>query len=213
MKIGIGIPAYRSVIDVNHIYQWLLLGAALPHTEFDLAFIQYQDVCGIERARNRLTLSAFDDEIDWLIMCDADNYVMPRPEQPNPGEAILRMIIAGHEMNAAMVGAPVLSRNAVNPKVNVRRFIAGDWRTMGLDDIVGKVTVVDRIGTGLVAVNIAWLREYWPEPPWFQSIYLPGRELLHVGEDDWFCDEAKKRGGKILCDGRCLPVHSDRRTA
>lgn len=216
MKIGIGIPAYRSIVDMNHVQQWLMLGAALPSTDIDLVFVQYADVCGIERARNRLTLFALDCQpaVDWLIMCDADNYLLPRREHPHVGEALLGMVAAGAEdKDCAMIGAPVFSRDANRPRSNARRFIAGDWRTVSADDLAGQVIEVDRLGTGLVAVNIAWLREKWPEPPWFQSIYLPGRELAHIGEDDWFCDEAKKRGGEILCDGRLYPTHSDRRTA
>jgi len=214
MKIGIGLPAYRSILDVGHAYQWLTLGIELAQqTAFELLYCQHADLCGIEHARNRLTLSALEDGLDWLVMCDADSYVPARPDDPSPGKAILRMIAAGQEAGAAMIGAPMVGRNEARPRMNARRFIANDWRHLSPADVLGRVVEVDRMGTGLVAVNIAWLKEHWPEPPWFQSVCLPGRELKHIGEDDFFCDEAKKRGGAILCDGRCIPAHSDKRTA
>jgi hypothetical protein len=73
----------------------------------------------------------------------------------------------------------------------------------------GQVVEVSRIGTGIMAVNLGWLREHWPESPWFSSTLTHGEKgPQKLGEDYGFCNSVRLRGGAVYCDGRVVTVHA-----
>ena len=75
----------------------------------------------------------------------------------------------------------------------------------------GKLVQCERIGAAFMAVNLRFLEDIMPEPPWFvHEARMMGQreERLHAyGEDAGFCIAVRARGGTILCDGRFLPKH------
>lgn len=225
IKIAVGLPVYRNVIIAEQALTWLDFGVvAGQHTDvFDIPVFLTANLCGVERARNNLTQKSMDAGVDWLLMLDSDNFI-DRNSAPNlPGsEAMLRMIKTAHEATniikkptdvvlgstpVAMIAAPVRGRSVDTEKnkVNVQRRVGLDWYQVPMEALQNKVTEVEFIGTGCCAINIQWLQSKWPEYPWWVSEYPPGGKQL--GEDFFFCREARARGARILCDGRFIPGH------
>lgn len=187
IKVGVGIPAFNSTVDAGHIGMWLSFGSALAYNEtrFELVYFSAISVSNVDIVRNKLTHAALEAGCDWFIMVDADNYI-------EDGSALLRMIRVADDRNneshdIAMIGMPVVCRSEGHP-VNVH----------GSHNRVGNVSEATRIGSAIIAINLNWLREHWPTPPWFVTIPEEGSHKAKVGEDFYFCDSVLSRGAKIL---------------
>jgi hypothetical protein len=122
----------------------------------------------------------------------------------------------------ALVGAPVRGRGDEQGVCvhKLRSAERGDepgydhWAdgSMALEDIVGKIQPVARIGGACIAVNCGWFRRFWKKGPWFEMVHnYEERPKNARGEDYSICDGIYKRGGVVLCDGRFVPSHVDRR--
>lgn len=243
VKLAVSLPAYGGKLDVGHAGMWMSFGFTLAASEarFDLVMFGATDVNPVADARNFAVDAALRAGADWLVMLDSDTYYEGEdPEDiPTGGYQLLEMVSTGqrlHEISrgvggglavnkdgggasrwaagVAMIGAPVVSRGWDPPR-----------RTLWIDDdrgvpqvaeeaaYAGKVVEISRLGAACVAVNVAWLRDAWPDPPWYYHARVGGpaatREQLlrSVGEDVAFCDEARRRGGRIYADGRFLPKH------
>lgn len=222
IKLAVGVPAYRMNVHALQGQTWLSLGEALADNR-DLVehlYFQASDLTGIAQNRNRIAFDALEAGADAVLMMDSDNYQLPLGEdEPSPGEMILRMVLDLMRADAAIIAAPIPTRDSKNPRLNVHReirvegaatdFAPSLWQQWDPREFYGRVLEVDAVGTGLCAINLAWLRRVWPEPPWFQTTCLPGRELHSVGEDYHFCQQARRRGGKVLVDGRMSPTHGN----
>jgi hypothetical protein len=126
-------------------------------------------------------------------------------------------LTAGHN-GIALIGAPVHGRGVGDAGVCVQRLeIDADGhyragRQASLGSLAGKVQAVGRIGGACIAVNCGWLRQHWPKGPWFEMEHdYTARPRNARGEDYSICDGIYRRGGVVLCDGRFVPAHVDRR--
>lgn len=186
IKVGVGIPAFNSTVDVGHAGMWLSFGSALAYNEerFELVYFKAKSISNIDIVRNELTQEALDANCDWLVMVDADNFI-------DDGSDLLRMIRAADDCNkdsdVAMIGMPVVCRCEGHP-VNVH----------GLHNRVGNLSECTRIGSAIIAINLNWVRKHWATPPWFVTVTLEGSVKTKVGEDFYFCDGVTSRGGKTL---------------
>jgi len=199
MKLAIGIPAYRQQVAVGHLYQTANLVKALEGSEVELAGILSTDSCSVEWSRNQLVHTALKNGADWLLMCDADTY------HSKAGD-LLEMMREGQRRGAAVIAAPVKQRGSSGHH-NVVVVEGNETRRLTPFEFAGKVLPVQRIGTACMAVSLGWVKDHWPEQPWFQMVQLPGPEPKKVGEDFLFCEHVGDRGGLILADGRFEPVH------
>ena len=151
-----------------------------------------------QRARVQAPVASSFPDIDWLLMVDADNW------QYNPGP-ILQALTDAQSAGAAAVAAPIMTRSGHLNCFNESR------KPYSRSDVRGKLMPVHRIGTGLMAVNVSWIREHWPwdhKDPWFQFDALTRLGRPHqLSEDYHFCDGLRARGGELLCDGRFEPAH------
>jgi len=124
----------------------------------------------------------------------------------------------------ALIGAPVRGRGVGDSGVCVQALKSAlnpdepgydHWCTgepMPLDELRGKVQPVGRIGGACIAVNLGWMRRFWPKGPWFEMVHdYAERPKNARGEDYSICDGIWKRGGAVVCDGRFVPSHVDRR--
>lgn len=132
--------------------------------------------------------SALKDGSDWLLMMDSDTY------HRDAGD-LFKMIEHGALERAAVIAAPVLIRNGQGHNVK------------GGFDFEGKVKEVERIGTACMAINCCWIRDHWADQPWFATMHKCGDVPSKVGEDVFFCDGVRERGGTVLGYGKFEPTH------
>ena len=149
---------------------------------------------------------------------DADR--LATPEFRADGTVALKPVEVNFpNSGVAMIGAPVRGRGVGDKGVCVRKLVvdpatgshsAGAEAT--LEELANKVQPIGRIGAAFIAVNLDWLRANWPKPPWFVMDHDYSQRPKNArGEDYTFCDGVHERGGVILCDGRFVPSHVDRR--
>jgi hypothetical protein len=152
----------------------------------------------IEWSRNRLLWQAMQRGADWVLMMDADTFHAKTPD-------LIRMLETGQESGAAVIASPVKMRGRFG--YNVFEVADDVVRHVDPQSWQGRVSGVDRIGTACFAISADWIKEPWPNQPWFVTQQLDGDEPRKIGEDVTFCDRVRERGGKILADGRFEPVH------
>lgn len=216
IKLALGVPAYGGKVDAAHAATWLALGFALRDAErffvpiLGPATPNTQPTC---RARNTMLREAIAADADWLLMIDAD--VAHEGEGLSGGYDILSMVRAGHKAGAAIIGAAAPQRTD-GPGHLMAYVETGEDKLTGEDgagfrpvtaaEIGEGPTPVARVSGSLWAVNVQWVKACMPHPPWFVFAYAAGT-LRMLGEDLWFCDRVRERGGAILCDGRFRPRH------
>lgn len=237
LRLGIGLPCYGYKLDASHAAMWLGLGAALMQAIDKVRlrmFIEY-DVNGVDLCRNTIVHDAMTAGCDWVFMVDADTFHRSTTEDENPdaiadaGVDIIQMIrdadrgarpvsidsptlvditMPKGTNGVGLVGAPVRGRGG-ETGVCVRDL---DEHPIPLQELIDRVQPVGRIGGACSAVNCNWLRKFWPKPPWFEMTHdYSGRPHNLRGEDYSICDGIWQRGGVVLCDGRFVPEHVDRR--
>jgi hypothetical protein len=215
LKLGVALPAYGSKLDVGHAAMWFGLGVAMASTQDKFTLHSFADyhVNGIDLCRNTILFDAIESGCDWVLMVDADNYHAAKADAiGDAGVDILQMILDGQRQEAAMVGAPVRGRGVGDTGVCVQNKIKDGWQAVSLEALKGQAVPVDRIGAAFIAVNVNWIKACWTKPPWFLMDHnFEGRPKHGRGEDYFFCDGIRDRGGIVLCDGRFVPEHVDRR--
>ena len=169
MRIYLGMPVYQGIHP--RVVQNLL--------EFDLRrqkenmelITHFPQSSIIAHSRNIITKTALERDADWLLFWDSDIEVQDKG-------FLNTMIDAAFKEEACVASLPCsLKADGVN-----------------YTRIDGKLYC----GTGVMLINLHWLHEHWPSPPWF--------EIIHNGinfspEDYNFCKGVYERDGKIcLCD-------------
>jgi len=240
IQLGIAIPAFGLKLDIGHAPMWLGLGAALASApdKFRLAFFNSYHINGIDLARNTILYDALQAGCDWVLMLDADTFHATGGDGnsdaiADAGVDLLQMIrdvdrgqyaVDGQLVDLALppgtqgvglVGAPVRGRGVGRGGFCVQGLSAEGLPAGELAEaaLLGRVQPVARIGGACIAVNCGWLRAHWPQAPWFemQHAYGAGRPFNGRGEDYAICDGIYRRGGAVICDGRFVPAHVDRR--
>jgi hypothetical protein len=201
-QVAFLIPAYNGVLDMGHADMWLRTGATLAMVadRFDLAMFGCGSMNPVAKARNQFMYAALDVGADWLVMIDADTYA----ETP---EAIFDMIQLGIDHGFQVMTGAVMARGPeVGYPLYVRKSDVGTnefgFRTLTSEEIQGSIIEVDRCGGALLAINLNWIRECWPDGPWFH--HPPTDD---AGEDWTFCEGVQTRGGVIVADGRFATCH------
>lgn len=177
----IAIPTYRFNIHAGVGIMLLKLGARLVGTGW-IGRVHVTSTPLLSNARNQLTMEAMSTPTDWMLFIDSDVH-------HNWPTDIINMLNTGVERGAAVIAAPYELRNGTYPL-----------------DAKNEVRERAIMPTGMMAINIRWLKEHMPKPPWFTVIDHPGTMSV-TGEDEWFCMEVTKRGGTILCDSRFVAKH------
>lgn len=238
LRLGIGIPAFGLKLDIGHASMWLGLGAALAAStdKFTLAMFNTYHINGIDLARNTIVYDAIAADCDWVLMLDADTFhasTATASAIADAGIDLLQMIRDANRgayavegelksiefptgtTQVGLVGAPVRGRGIGSNGFCVHG-ISPHQQPLGPlpeEAILGQVRAVGRIGGACIAVNCRWLRAHWPVGPWFEMHheYGQGRPYNKLGEDYSICDGLYRRGAAVVCDGRFVPEHVDRR--
>lgn len=196
LKLAIAVMAYGGQISSHHAQMWLDLGAALErHAE---GFVLWQfstwDVNPVDRARNLALAHAMIADADWLLMVDADTFVMPRM-----GFSLLSMIAAAADGGYTIVVAPVMSRGD-NRKDNddLRHVMAYGHNGLGPER---GLYPIDEASTAIMAINL-----HKVGGATFKFIE-PTETQQGMSEDRAFCRQIRAAGGKIACDTRVSTGH------
>lgn len=191
MRLAIGMPIGSGYIHAGHTFTFFSFGAACSG-EKDLDVVNFQALDAGERTLNLYIRNALESEVDVLLIVHPDHFLPPTPNAAHAGTSILQMIHTMREANAAVIAAAGPARNR---QLNFQPV-------QGVKAAPGEVFEVDRAGHGLMAINVGWIRQHWPEPPWFAPRFSAGPDLPVVPDDWAFCEGVRAREGKILCDGR-----------
>lgn len=213
IRLAIGLPAYGGRVVAEHLRMFLELGhtLALSESRFHLAACGYLDVCGIDKARNDLVASAVAANADWLLMIDADTWVV-QDGTDDAGFQLLRMISEADRADAWAVGAPVIRRRGSGDRREVMAYTWSELKTSfppqvpdtatlnGLSDeeVEDRLQDVDAIATAVLAINVHKTKNF------------RFRFTDRLSEDLNFCKDIIEHGGKILLDGRVRTAHLSR---
>ena len=201
LKIMHFIPAYNSVGSIEITGQVGLDCAevtAAGHTWVGKS----RHSCDLISMRNSIMYEAITEGFDYLFMQDADVFAT------GGRGPVMQLLELAQRTGAAMTGAMVMMRTRP-ARANVWPFIAHD------------IFEVEKMGTGMVMINLAKVREWYGDyqgPCFARSykmheaedgrVFNPMREPL-VGSDIWFCKVVRAHGQTIWCDSRIPTSHRD----
>lgn len=194
IRVAIGGPVHRDVSPLSERTVIRLLARARQYGA-RVVHCQRERGCSIDLNRCRLMSAALATNAEWLLSLDADAAV-------DDVDQLFRMMV-DCPRDAPLIAAPA----------EVTR--AGHWNIIadGVPLLARPdgVQVVDCVGFGVVAFNLAWYRKHWPDgmAPWFQTEiqYEIGAGWQKYTEDYHHCDVLRSGGANILVDGRVTVQH------
>lgn len=185
MKLGICVPMYNIVpasFVVNFIHRLTELNNNGRNYEVKI-YIQQGTV--IDAARNSLVQLALKDECDYLMFIDAD-MLLP----PNSIDELI-------DMNLPIVSGLYFTKG--KPYLPVARIKKNedDENHKFLEDFeFGKVMKVAGVGLGCCLIKAEVFKSL--EYPWFKFEWKEVTGVItQLGEDLYFCDNAKEKGYDI----------------
>jgi hypothetical protein len=191
-KIDCYVPAYNQAINVNIASQLLRDSMHVAEAGHSYRFWS-QHTCDLVAMRNQALDRALKDGFDFLMMQDSDVY------SPAPTGPLMPLLETALETEATVTGAMVSMRTRP-PRANV-------WPCHP-----GQVFEADKIGTGMVLLDLNRVRDWYDEyqGPCFQRVY-ENDKAVHptIGMDIFFCYVVRDHGGRVVCDGRVPTVHVD----
>lgn len=183
-KFAIGFPLVDPTVHVNFFTSficmekpadWILLFPTFPHGPF---------VSSLPEARNNIVQQAQWEGCSQLFMCDTD--------QVYPADTFKKLRSHGKDI----CGTRVHKRYPPFTPIFLRGDIGSYEYVSDEEMFSGKLVEVDATGTGALLLNME-IFDSIPEP-WFQFDTAPdGRP---VGEDIYFCSQARKQGFQIFVD-------------
>lgn len=197
-KVFIGLPSVNRIIGIETGATLFAIARDLASNSYETEFLVLPNTW-IDGARNFLCQKSIEWGSDWTVMIDDDMAVK--------GEAIREMI-----QNDVDVCAPLMHQ---------RRFpyaaCAFELRDNNYKPILHlkrKLIECEAVGTGLIVIRTSILSNMLR--PWFKSGQV-GENNERLGEDVYFCRNAKRHKFKVYYDGRFqaihfgdpIPVHTD----
>jgi GT2 family glycosyltransferase len=182
-KLAIGFPLVDPNIPVQFFLsfacmdkptQYTLLVPEMPHGPFSNSLAE---------ARNSLAIQALTEGATHLLMCDTD--------QVYPPDTLTKLL----SHNVDICGVKVHSRWPPFAPIFYRGSI-GRYKQIPDDEMEsGELVEIDATGTGCLLINMEVFNKV--DPPWFKYSVKDGRP---VGEDIWFCSQAREKGIGIHVD-------------
>ncbi len=189
MKIGHWIPAYNEQVNVNILSQALMDSMVLADQGHNYRFWA-QHSCDLVWMRNNALDRALTLGLDYLLMQDADCYC------DAPGGIAAPLLATAEKTGATVTGALVTMRTDP-PKANV-------WPVHP-----GKIYECDKIGTGIVLINLNKVREWYDDyaGPCFFRTYETDKGVKQAVGLDIFFSYVVKEHGLLICDATVPTVH------
>ncbi len=190
MKIAHYVPAYNEQINAGVRRQSCQDAVSVTRAGHD--YMPWDGhSCDLLYMRNHTLDEALKLGLDYLFMQDSDVF------SPMKGGPLMRLLETAEETGATLTGALVTMRTNP-PRANV-------WPAH-----VGEVFEADKIGTGMVLLNLAKIREWYDayEGPCFSRVYKTDKGTEpRVGSDIFFSYVVRQHGGLIVCDATVPTVH------
>jgi hypothetical protein len=184
------IPAYNEQVSVNVVSQVLRDAFSCAENGVSYTF-RGGHSCDLVWLRNQALDRAIREGYDWMVQQDADVF------SEAAGGPILDLLQTAEETGATVTGA-LVSMRTDPPRANV-------WPVHP-----GEVFEADKIGTGLVLINLNKVREWYDDyqGPCFARTYDTDKGVVQkIGLDVYFCYVVRQHGGLIVCDARIPTVH------
>ena len=150
----------------------------------------------ISMSRNNVVRDAIAKDADWVLMVDDDTSIKSE-------KFFKTMLDTAFRHNAPIVGLPVRLGDGSQIIYNFAHKKSYGYKNWE-GELPTKPMEVDTIGTGVMLINIKWLKEHWPKAPWF---HVTDTETGAFPEDWNFCEQIKAKGGKIIMEPRIKTVH------
>lgn len=147
-------------------------------------------------SRNNIMRDALKWGADWVIMVDDDTQI-------KDDNFLNKMIETAYKFSASVVGLPV--RLGVSDEI-IYNFADKhpEKGYVNYRELPKEPKEVDVIGCGVMLINMQWIRDNWPKPPYFTII---DTEIGAWPEDWQWCTQVKERGGKVVVEPRIATVH------
>lgn len=185
MKIALAIPAYRQHVHIKTAYAWAQDMASAMEMGWR-PLLLWNDINGIERARNIIVKQAYEADARLLLMCDSDNF----PALPQGGLAEMWKAMSEH--GAAVVGAAIPVRQ-------------GDM--MNCEPAKPGEVYPGVVGTGYMLIDLVKLRTM--PRPWFSSVIAEDGIEKTVGSDINFCRRVQEHGQSVIVHFALPMAHAE----
>jgi GT2 family glycosyltransferase len=187
MKIGIGIPT-TGTIRTRTVVSLLSMVWNTPHP---LHLIAHEG-CYIHDTRVKMAKEAQNSGCSHLLFLDSDMWLAP--------DSIMKLL--AHDKD--IVGANYNKREL--PLIGTAKLKKENGKHVNIpnDSMPDTLFQCDAIGTGFMLVKVPVFDKL--EHPWF-FFTTDGESGLAMGEDVWFCQQAKKAGFEIWCDPTIKVMH------
>lgn len=182
-KLAIGFPLVDNTVPVQFFTSFACMEKPSEYTLLMPEFPHGPWGSNIADARNSLIMQAQAEGASHLLMCDTD--------QIYPPDTLTKLL--AH--NVDICGVRVHSRWMPFSPVFYRGSL-GQYKFIPDEEMYsGEVVEIDATGTGCLLLNMRIFDEL--KPPWFQFTMHRDRP---VGEDIYFCSQARQAGFKIFVD-------------
>jgi len=171
IKVCLGVTGYKTI--ATRTAESLLW--LMKYSIYDLIFPGIKDSCYIVHNRSELVKAAIDNKADYLLFVDGDMKFQPE---------ILEQLMK-HDKD--IVGAPYNYRRL--PLESTAKFEG---------KMPNELFKVDALGAGMMLIKMSCLEKI-PKP--YFSMKYDKRGMVEIGDDYWFCLQARKGGIEIWCDG------------
>lgn len=188
-RVGYYVPAYGRSLDPAVWMQGVLEGMAAVHLGYKLVPL-WEDVNGVDLARNRVLQESRAAKLDYLFMQDADTAA--------DGKAVIPRVLEIAESHGAAVVAVGYPLRRKTPTLSLTPAKEGD------------VYECEGAGTGLMLVDIAAVNRVamFHEGAWFERSHADSRRAyLDEGGDVHFCRVMREHGEKVWADAALPTLH------
>ena len=189
VRIGHFTPAYTPICP-GQTAQLLREQDTLDGLGYEYRWWAWE-LSDIVAVRNMALKQALEWDLDYLVMQDSDVW-----SKSSIG-AVAPLLSACQQSGAAMVAALVGLRQ--NPhRANVQPVKPGE------------LYEAEKVGTGLVLIDLAKIRAVEKQEQWFGREYNAFGDQIVVGEDIYFCRNLQRHGLKVYVEGRIPTTHANK---